>query len=447
MKLFDFSARPETGSYAEYRLSYRRLVVKGIVLFGLPILALYAAAQLFYETRFLGGYLVFAMIVTLLSLVFIYFRPTHADRESLSYDIFLRVFLTLLGTYLLYAIWAEGELNRIPWYFIFPVLVFYSVELKEGLVWILAFTVLSAFALLTKDYQMSSEAIYGLKLRVISMIAIQGFISMISSYVIRSTLKTLFGSQAILRASENRYRQAYENVQAEMGERKRVEQELQSSLKEKGLLLKEIHHRVKNNLQVVSSLLNLQLQFSKDQETADVFRNGLDRIQSMALVHEKLYQSRELSRVDFKNYTNDIVSELMRSYGIDSNLIKIASTVEDIFLDLDQSVPCGLIINELVSNSLKHAFADNRSGEIQIDFHLGSDGRYQLMVSDNGVGMPEKFDLNSNKTLGLQLVKTLVEQLEGTIELHIQNGTSIRISFPSKLTEEMNHVNGKHPGR
>lgn len=222
---------------------------------------------------------------------------------------------------------------------------------------------------------------------------------------------------------------ANEALQAEITERKRVEEQIQASLEEKEVLLKEIHHRVKNNLQVVCSLLYLQSRSIKDKETLEMFQDGQNRVHSMSLVHERLYQSQDLARVDFAEYVRDLTSHLFRSYGGDSNCIKAEINVDGVLLGVDTAIPCGLILNELVSNSLKHAFLDGRGGEIHIEFRSDDDSQFRLVVSDNGVGLPEDLDFRDAESLGLQLVNTLVDQLEGTIELDGSGGTAFKITF------------------
>ena len=218
-------------------------------------------------------------------------------------------------------------------------------------------------------------------------------------------------------------------VTRDITERKKADEQIKASLREKEVLLKEIHHRVKNNLQVISSLLNLQSGYVKDSETKEMFEESQNRIRSMALVHETLYQSEDLSSVDFRDYVDQLTAQLLGTHGVDSNLVKMKSNVRNAYLDLDKAIPCGLIINELVSNCLKHAFPDAKGGEINIDLHRNVDNRYALTVSDNGVGLPKELDFKNTKTLGLQVVNTLVDQLDGTIELDRSSGTSFRISY------------------
>ncbi len=206
-------------------------------------------------------------------------------------------------------------------------------------------------------------------------------------------------------------------------ELKRADEEIKASLKEKEVLLREIHHRVKNNLQIISSLLNLQSSFIKDKEVLEIFGESQNRVRSLALIHEKLHRSRDLARIDFGEYLRSLVANLLRSYGIDSNVTTVKINADDVSLDIDTAIPCALIINELVSNSLKHAFPAGKEGEIGIEFRVDNDNGYVLTVRDNGVGLPRDFDLKNSESFGLQLVRSLAsDQLGGTIELHSSSG-------------------------
>jgi two-component sensor histidine kinase len=238
------------------------------------------------------------------------------------------------------------------------------------------------------------------------------------------TLTTLANQAAI--AIENA--RLYEVAQQEITDRKRAEEQIKASLKEKEVLLKEIHHRVKNNLQVISSLLYLQSQNIVDKRALRMFQDSQNRVRSMALVHERLYQSKDLARIDFAEYARNLASYIFRSYGVNSDLIKPEIHVDDIALGIDAAVPCGLILNELVSNSLKHAFPNGKKGQIRVGLSADND-KFTLMVSDNGVGFPKDLDFRNTESLGLQLVNTLVAQLEGTIELDRSMGTAFEITF------------------
>jgi PAS domain S-box-containing protein len=218
-------------------------------------------------------------------------------------------------------------------------------------------------------------------------------------------------------------------IARDVTERKRAEEQIKQSLREKEVLLKEIHHRVKNNMQIISSLLNLQSRYIKGKKVLEMFQNSQARIRAMALVHERLYRSQDLARINFVEYVQDLVRQLFMSYGISTTKIKFNIRIKDVFLNINKAIPCSLIINELVSNSLKHAFPEGKKGKIDIDFYLGKDNKLLLKIRDNGIGLSDKIDFKNTKTLGLQLVTTLVEQLNGTIEVDIKRGTTFKIKF------------------
>jgi len=213
-------------------------------------------------------------------------------------------------------------------------------------------------------------------------------------------------------------------------ERKRAEEQIKASLREKEALLKEIHHRVKNNMQIISSLLSLQSHHITDPELLDMFKDSQTRIKSMALVHEKLYQSEDFANINFKEYIKILATHVLQSHGVDTETIALTIDADSISLGIDAAIPCGLIINELVSNSVKHAFPDGE-GEIKITFHA-LDGNIELIVSDTGVGIPDDIDFTTTDSLGLSLVTLLAEeQLNGKISLDRSRGTAFCITFKS----------------
>jgi len=213
---------------------------------------------------------------------------------------------------------------------------------------------------------------------------------------------------------------------------KQAENEIKESLKEKEALLKEIHHRVKNNMQIISSLLSLQSRYIKDKESFGVFKESQNRVKSMAMIHERLYNSKGLSKIDFREYIENLVYDLFYSYGINQNFIKIEINTDDISLNVDTAIPCGLIINELVTNSIKYAFpgeeCKHRECKIYVKLHRNNEN-FLLIVGDNGTGLPEDVDLEHSETLGLRLVRSLVDQIDGTIELHSNGKTEFKIIF------------------
>ncbi|UTB32471.1 MAG: PAS domain S-box protein [Methanobacterium sp. ERen5] len=207
-----------------------------------------------------------------------------------------------------------------------------------------------------------------------------------------------------------------------------TEDTLKTTINEKDTLLREIHHRVKNNLQIISSLLSLQSRYIQDSDTLEVFKESQNRVRSMAIVHEKLYKSDNISKIDFGEYIDDLVNNLLYNYNIEPDKIRFNTNIENIFFDVDTCTPCGLIVNELLTNSVKHAFPGDMNGQISIDLK-DNDGTYTLYVRDDGVGFPENVDHTNTDTLGLQLVTNLVNQLEGSIEIINKGGTTIKIKF------------------
>lgn len=212
-------------------------------------------------------------------------------------------------------------------------------------------------------------------------------------------------------------------------ERKENEKKLQDSLKEKEVLLKEVHHRVKNNMQVISSILNLQSSYIDDEKALSVLNESQDRIKSMSFVHESLYQSDTLSEVNFAEYIQNIARNLYHSYGRPQGGITLDFHLEDIFINLDTSIPCGLIINELVSNALKYAFKDRETGTIAIHLAREGDCSIRLVVEDDGIGLPSDFDVDTAESLGLQLVTTLANQVDGNLTVDITSGTRFTLTF------------------
>ena len=218
-------------------------------------------------------------------------------------------------------------------------------------------------------------------------------------------------------------------IACDITKRKKADDKIRSSLKEKELLLREIRHRVKNNLAVIYSLLNLQSKYIKDKHALTMFIESRNRVRSIALINEDLHLLKGRERIDFANYIRNLVARLFHSYAVDTNLIKLKLDLDDIFLDIKTAVPCGLIISELVSNCLKYAFKERKEGEIRVDFHRDKHNKFALVVSDSGVGFPEDLDFRSTESLGLQIATDLVEQLKGTIELDRRGGTKFKISF------------------
>jgi two-component system, sensor histidine kinase PdtaS len=209
----------------------------------------------------------------------------------------------------------------------------------------------------------------------------------------------------------------------DISDRKREESRIRAALKEKDILLGEIHHRVKNNLQIVDSLLGLQAGGIQDTGIQNILRESQNRRKSMALIHQILYQSSDFARMDFRNFLDTLVPTLASSYGADPDHILLLINAIEVRLPLSVAIPCGLMINELISNALKHAFPGNRHGEIHIDLSTAPNEQILLSVEDDGVGIPDDLDLDQTATLGLQLVMLLTDQVGGKMTVRRSNLT------------------------
>jgi PAS domain S-box-containing protein len=248
---------------------------------------------------------------------------------------------------------------------------------------------------------------------------------------------------------EEQLRKAQSELELRVRERTsdlvRTNEALQNALAEKEVLLQEIHHRVKNNLQVISSILNLQTRYTENNQCRAVLEESRSRIQSMTMVYEQLYQAEDLSRIDFRKYVRDLVQALHASHGIVHQSVVLNTDVDDFKLDIGTAIPCGLIISELVLNALKHAFPDNKKGRVDIAFRAGSNMQCTLVVKDSGIGLPEDLDVNTPHTLGLQLVRALVDQLGGRVVVNRDDGVEFNIKF--KRGDRRRYVKSKDTGR
>jgi len=224
----------------------------------------------------------------------------------------------------------------------------------------------------------------------------------------------------------------------EIFEKQRLHHELKAALKEKETLLQEIHHRVKNNMQIILSLIRLQSRNIKDPEAKDAFKDCQNRIMSIALIHDRFYHSKDLSRIDFAEYIPPLIIHLFHSLGVSESSVKLDINVKDVLLDIYNAIPCGLIINELVSNSLKHAFPKGAKGKIQVDMHPQEKGEYTLTIRDNGKGMPKEIDWENPESLGMQMVHDLIKQINGSVEYYRKGGTTFKITFKTKQTPQEN---------
>jgi two-component sensor histidine kinase len=212
--------------------------------------------------------------------------------------------------------------------------------------------------------------------------------------------------------------------------------ELRVSLEEKDALLKEVHHRVKNNLQLICSMLSLQADRIKDPSVAELFAESLHRVRSIALVHENLYRADSFARVPMRPHIQSLCVHLARAYGMYDQRVELATEISDVYLDLERALTCSLIVNELVSNSLKHAFPGGRAGRVTVELQFSGERLCTLTVADNGVGLPPGLEVGRSDTLGLQLVHDLTLQLDGTIAVRSKEGAAFTITFDPSSTKE-----------
>jgi two-component sensor histidine kinase len=237
-------------------------------------------------------------------------------------------------------------------------------------------------------------------------------------------------------------------LQAEIAQRRNAEEAVRHS-REKEVLLQEIHHRVKNNLQIITSLLRMQSRAVQDPAFSDALRECQNRVASMALIHDKLYRARDLARVSFPEYVRDLTNNILTSYALPARSVRVKLDIDDLSLSLDCAVPCGLILNELMSNCLKHAFPVGHSGTVHVGFHTKAAEELCLVVQDDGVGMPADVDLEHTSSLGWRLIRALVQQLDGVVQCRTAGGTLVEIRFArqnappdraSAVTEDPFHV-------
>jgi two-component sensor histidine kinase len=223
---------------------------------------------------------------------------------------------------------------------------------------------------------------------------------------------------------------ANRRLEEEIAHRTSAEVRMRDSLTEKEALLQEVHHRVKNNLQIISSLLALQGAHVTDEKTLGVLRDSQSRIRSMAFIHEHLYRSPDLARIDFGQYIRDLMGALFQSYSEIAGRVSLKLEIEPAFLDVGTALPCGLIINEIVSNCLKHAFPEGRFGEVRVSLSRRSEDGFELLVQDDGIGFDGETELHRSASLGLRLVKNLTElQLKGSLQMSSDAGTRVKILF------------------
>jgi two-component sensor histidine kinase len=239
----------------------------------------------------------------------------------------------------------------------------------------------------------------------------------------------------VLQSENQTLKASYDQLDQSFGHLKQMEERLRKSLREKETLLKEIHHRVKNNLAVIAGLLNMQSSYLQDEKAKEALQASITRVKTMANIHTQLYQSHDLNKVDFGSFIRDLIGNISQSYGRAVFPVEIHVDTDETRLDIDTSIPCGLILNELLANALKYAFPGGKEGKINVRMR-SEEGHVALTVQDNGIGFPEEINFRETQSLGLELVNLLVGQMNGEIDLKVDGGTTWTITFPIKDERE-----------
>jgi PAS domain S-box-containing protein len=225
------------------------------------------------------------------------------------------------------------------------------------------------------------------------------------------------------------------SIVRDISERKQHARQMEALQKQKDVLLKEVYHRVKNNFMIISSLLHLQSNKINDESSRSLFRESRDRVQTMALIHQQLYQSSDLASIDFKGYLQLLIKNLYQSYGVSPEKVQLIQNLEAIPVGIDKAIPCGLIVNELLTNAFKYAFPENHSGFVRIDFQHGGPNNVRLCICDNGIGLPNQIKVHKSHSLGLQIVTMLTRQIQGRLSVKRKRGTCVTVIFPNNPDE------------
>jgi len=261
----------------------------------------------------------------------------------------------------------------------------------------------------------------------------------INSVLVKARVDNLIrlkrAQEQLVRMAAEKHRESLAEVLERAAEQEQLTRRLAEALADREVLLKEVHHRVKNNLQVVCSMLGMQADALDDSAAVAALQNSQNRVQSMAIIHEMLYGSGTLSDIDFTEYAQRLLAELAISFGVDPSLVRLRADSASLRIDLDHAIPCGLILNELITNSLKYGFREGR-GHVEVGLRVSASGRLLLSVEDNGEGLPAGLDIRNTRSLGLRIVHILVKQLSGELAVSSENGARFEITFPPKLKSQ-----------
>jgi two-component sensor histidine kinase len=387
---------------------YKRLTVKIFMAIGFPVMVVFCIYH-FAHGGYIESFILFLTLFTVLVTFFSVRTKKRTRSEVLWLTFSYRCLGFLLAILFLYTVAVEQNFSRLQWCYLFPIFVAFALGAEEGIIWGVLFFISIGFIVFASDFDFISPATsLEYKIRFLLSFFMVSVILFIISIVRHRNLQELYERQQALKKSEERYKSAFEQNKT---------------------LLKEVHHRVKNNLQVMSSLLYLQTGKIYDHQARDLIKETRNRIHSMAIVYETLYQSKDFSEIDMESYAKSLGAYLLDENTSDNKKIRIEIDAKGISLGIDLAVPCCLILQELISNAIKHAFPDGRKGEIMLSFKNQDNGTFKLCLSDNGVGLPHDIDIRNPQSLGFQLVSNLVNQMSGSFKVIQNEGTSFFIDF------------------
>jgi two-component sensor histidine kinase len=393
---------------------YKPLAIKVFIMIGFPILVA-CCAYYFFSSCYIKSFILFlTLFIVLIPFVLVRTKNNIIFSENLWLTPFYRVLGILLIILFLYTIVVEQNFSQLHWCYLFPIYVAFALEAEEGLLWGILFFIGTAFIVAASNFDfVTPQTALDHKTRfLLSFFMVSAILSVIS-FVRHQNLKELYERQQALKISEERYKNAFEQNK---------------------ILLKEVHHRVKNNLQVMSSLLYLQSGKISDHQSKELIAEMRNRIRSMAMVYENLYQSKDFNEIDMESYVNSLSEYLLNENKKDNQTILVKIKADGIFLGIDLAIPCCMILQELISNSIKHAFINRKNGEIIISFNQKINGSFDLCLQDNGIGFPDDVEFRKPQSLGLKLVCNLVDQISGSFTVTRNEGTSFFINFSAPLS-------------
>jgi two-component sensor histidine kinase len=394
---------------------YNLLPIKIFMAIGFPIGVGFCVYHFLHDSYIVSLILFFALI-TILTIFFLARTKKRNHPEDLQHIFFYRFLGILLAILFLYTVAVEQNFSQLQWCYLFPIFVAFALKADESIIWGILFFIGIAFVVAASDFDfVPPETGLDQKIRFLLSFFMVSVILIIIAIVHHRNLLELYERQQALKKSEERYRSAFEQNKT---------------------LLKEVHHRVKNNLQVISSLLYLQTGKIYDQHAKSLITETRSRIRSMAIAYENLYESKDFNEIDMESYLKSLSAYLLDENKKDSRTIRMDIDAKGIFLGIDLAVPCGLILQELISNAIKHAFPDGRKGEIILSFKKQDHGTFNLCLSDNGIGIPSNINFQKPQSLGFQLVSNLSCQIAGSFTVTQNKGTSFFIDFPLLPSEK-----------